>query len=286
MKNIFLFIQRYFVFICFILLQIICIVLLSNSSKTHQAFFAGAANEVTGKINKRYYGTKEYLSLKETNKQLADENARLRNLVLSNFQVSDTTQINKIDSLVKDSLNRFRKYTFLPAKVVANTISSASNYIMLERGLLQGVRKDMSVVTSNGIVGIVVEVSDNYCKVMSLLHRNTKVSAMLLKNNISGDVEWDGADPNFINMKKVNKSAIVKIGDSVVTSTYSANYPSNIMIGTVVEIKPEKSSSFYNLKLKTTVNFFNLQYAYIIRNARFEEQQMLMQKKDVKNTNE
>lgn len=260
--------------------------LLSNSSKTHQAFFAGAANEVTGKINKRYYGTKEYLSLKETNKQLANENARLRNLVLSNFQVSDTTQINKIDSLVKDSLNRFRKYTFLPAKVVANTISSASNYIMLERGLLQGVRKDMSVVTSNGIVGIVVEVSDNYCKVMSLLHRNTKVSAMLLKNNISGDVEWDGADPNFINMKKVNKSAIVKIGDSVVTSTYSANYPSNIMIGTVVEIKPEKSSSFYSLKLKTTVNFFNLQYAYIIKNARFEEQQMLMQKKDVKNTNE
>lgn len=256
--------------------------MLSGSSKTHQAFFASAANEVTGGINKKYYGFREYFSLKETNKQLADENARLRNLLKADFTAPDSTSIVQVDSLVKDSLNRYRKFTFLPAKVVGNTITSNTNYIMLERGSKQGVTKDMSVISPQGIVGVVVEVSDNYSKVMSLLHKFSKVSAMLQKGNTSGDVEWDGNDPHYITMRKVSKGAKVAIGDTVVTSTYSANFPSNIMVGTVVEIKPDPAASFYNLKLKTATNFFNLQYAYLVQNIRFAEQNELAKKKDTK----
>lgn len=283
MKNIFLFIQQYFVFLCFIALQIFCIVLLSKSSKTHEAFFSSAANEVTGKINKRYYGVKDYLALKENNKQLVEENVRLKNLLLSNFQINDTSKIAFIDSLVTDSLNRYRKFTYLPAKVVGNSVTSNANYIMLERGTLQGVTKDMSVVSPAGIIGVVTDVSDNFSKVMSLLHKNTRVSAMLLKNSMSGDVEWDGKNAQFVTMKKVSKTAEVKIGDTVVTSNYSANYPSKLMIGTVVEITPEEANSYNNLKVKTAVNFYSLQYAYIIKNTYWAEQQALQQKKDAKN---
>lgn len=270
-------------FICFILLQIVCVVLLSNSSKTHEAFFSSAANEVTGRINKRYYTAKNYFGLREINQQLAAENAKLKNELSAFYKSTDSSVINYTDSTIKDTANRFRKYTYLPADVVSNSISSNANYIMLERGTLQGVTKDMSVVSPQGIVGIVVGVSDNYSKVMSLLHRNTKVSAMLKKDATSGDIEWDGVDAQFVSMKKVSKSAKVKIGDTVVTSTYSANYPSNLMVGTVVEIKPEQASSFYNIKVKTSVNFFNLQHVNIIKNARFAEQTQLMNTKDTKN---
>lgn len=283
MKNILLFIQQYFVFLCFIALQIFCIVLLSKSSKTHEAFFSSAANEVTGKINKRYYGIKDYLALKENNKQLVEENARLKNLLLSNFQLPDTSKITQIDSLVKDSLNRYRKFTYLPAKVVGNSVTSNANFIMLERGTLQGVTKDMSVVSPAGIIGVVTDVSDNFSKVMSLLHKNTRVSAMLLKNSMSGDVEWDGKNAQFVTMKKVSKTAEAKIGDTVVTSNYSANYPAKLMVGTVVEITPQEANSYNNLKIKTTVNFFSLQYAYIIKNTYWAEQQSLQQKKEPKN---
>jgi rod shape-determining protein MreC len=257
--------------------------MLSGSSKTHQAFFASTANEVTGKINKKYYGFIEYFSLKETNKQLAEENARLKNLLRNDFQSPDSTTVTFIDTLIRDSLNRFRKYTYLPAKVVGNTVTSNTNYLMLERGSKQGVVKDMSVVSPQGIVGVVVEVSDNYCKVMSLLHRNSRVSAMLKKNNSSGDVEWDGSDPHFVTMKKVSKGGAVVVGDTVVTSSYSSNFPSNVMIGRVTEVKPDPASSFNNLKVKTSTNFFNIQYVYLVQNSRFEEQKQLTLKKDTKN---
>lgn len=279
MKNIFLFIKRYFVLICFLILQVICIIMLSNSSKTHEAFFASTANELTGPINKKYYGIKEYFSLKKINKQLNDENAQLRNLLKTNFEVPDSSVITQKDTLLKDTLNQYRKYTYMPARVVGNTISSNTNYLMLERGSKQGVEKNMSVVSPQGVVGIVVEVSENYCRVMSLLHKNTRISAMLKKNKSMGDVEWNGEDPHFVTMRKVSKSANVIVGDTVVTSTYSSNFPSNIMIGKVVQVKPDVSTSFNNVTVKTATDFFNIQYVYIIKNIYYHEQEKLLNKR-------
>ena len=140
----------------------------------------------------------------------------------------------------------------------------------------------MSVVSPQGIVGVVVEVSDNYCKVMSVLHRNSKVSAMLKKGGTSGDIEWDGLDPHFVTMKKVSKSSAVAKGDTVLTSNYSAKFPGNIMVGTVVDVKQDPGTSFFNLKIKTATDFFSIQYVYLVQNVRYEEQTILEKKKDTK----
>ncbi len=275
MKNIFLFIRQYFNLISFLLLQVVCIVLLSSSSKTHETFFAGAANEVTGKINSRYSNLRSYFSLQETNRLLALENTKLRNSLPANFQLPDSSIVNVKDSTLKDSLGRARKYTYLPAKVIGNTYTLQNNYLMLERGSSQGIKKGMSVIGPSGIVGVVVETTDNISKVMSLLHRNSKVSAMLKKDNSAGSIEWDGADPSYLILKNVSKSAKVNKGDSVVTSNYSANFPSHLLIGTVASVIADPSSNFYSLKVKTATNFFTIQYVDIIGNSRYNEQLIL-----------
>lgn len=272
MKNIFLFIQRNFTFLSFLLLEIACIVLLSNSSKTHQVFFSAASNEVTGKFDKQYNNWRYYFSLKETNAQLVAENARLRNLLPSNFQAIDISKKIMIDSTVRDSLGKIRKYTLFPAKVIGNTVTLQTNYLTLERGSLQGVKKGMAVIGSDGIVGVVVIVSENNSRVMSLLHRNSRVSAMLKKDNIAGSIEWDGVDPNFLLLKNIPKSAKVAKGDSVLTSTYSANFPSHLLIGTVNSVVADATSNFYTLKVKTATNFFSIQYVYLVENLRYAEQ--------------
>jgi len=272
LKNIFIFIRQNFTFISFILLEVFCIVLLSSSSKSHQLFFSAAAEDATGKFNKQYNNWRYYFSLKETNQQLAEENARLRNLLPLNFQSPDTIKKVYVDSLYRDSLGKRRKYTLLSAKVIGNTVTLQTNFITLERGSLQGVKKGMAVVGSEGIVGVVVSISENNARVMSLLHRNSKVSAMLKKDNNAGSIEWDGADPSFLILKNIPKSARVVRGDSVVTSNYSANFPSHLLIGTVNNIVVDPSSNFYTLRVKTATNFFTLQYAYLIDNFRYAEQ--------------
>lgn len=256
--------------------------LLTRSSKSHDSFFSSAANEVTGRINQQYSGVRQYFSLSETNRLLFEENARLKNELKNNYIDTANTRVQVTDSTVKDSTGKWRKYSFLPARVIGNTVTLQTNFLTIERGTLQGVHKGMAVTSSQGIVGVVVEAGANISRVMSLLHRNSKVSAMLKKDAVAGSLEWDGASPEFLTLRNIPKSSVIKRGDTVLTSFYSANFPSQLMVGTVAEIRSDSESNFFSLKVKTAVNFFNIQYVYLIENARYTEQITLESPSSVK----
>ncbi len=275
MRNIILFIRRFFTLVVFLVLQGICLAILVNYNKTYQAVFANTANEVTGRIDKQYNDVQYFFHLKETNRQLAEENVRLRNQLLENFRGADTGKIKHIDSTLRDTLGRLRIYTWLPAKVVSSSVSEENNYLTLLRGKNQGVVPDMAVVGPDGIVGKVILVSDNFSRVMSLLHHNSKVSAMLKKGGYNGIVEWDGKSSHYIIMKGISKSAAVQKGDTVLTSNLSGNFPPGLMVGTVAEVQASQESNFYTLKVKSATNFFNLQYAYLVENKMYQEQKKL-----------
>ena len=259
------------------MLQIVCIVLLTRSSKSHDTFFSTAANEVTGRINRQYSGVTQYFALRETNRLLAEENTQLRNLLKDNFIDTVAKQITMADSTMRDSSGRTRKFSFLPAHVIGNTVTLQYNYLTIERGSLQGVKKGMAVTSPQGIVGVVVEVGPNISRIMSLLHRKSKVSAMLKKDGVAGSLEWDGVDPSYLILTDIPKSSAIKPGDTVLTSTYSANFPPKLPIGTVNKISSDAESNFYTLRIKTAVNFFSIQYVYLIDNVFYQEQMNLEQ---------
>lgn len=275
MKNIFIFIRRYFNFLFFLVLQMLSLFLLVRYNATHEAVYAGVANEITGRINEQYNKVQNYFYLKENNRLLLEENTRLKNMLRMDFENPDSSRIAVIDSLVTDTSGRQRKFTWLAAKVVNNTVSQQLNYLTLHRGANQGVKRDMAVIGQQGVVGTVIDVSQNFSRVMSVLHRNSKVSSMLKKGNISGTVEWDGKDPNYITLKNIPKKVAVAKGDSVVTSSYSANFPSNIMVGIVTEILSDPDSNYLIIRLKTATNFYNLEYVNLVENVQWEEQSRL-----------
>ena len=259
-------------------LQVICIVMMAKYNTTHEAVFAGVANEVTGSINTQYNNVEYYFKLKKTNTQLAEENARLRNLLKQNFEGSDTSKVFYIDSVYKDTTNLIRKFAWLEAKVVRNSTDRQTNTITLQRGALQGVKKDMAVVSiNNTVVGVVKEVSDNYCVVMSVLHRNSKVSSMLKKDKSSGTTSWEGKNPQMLTLGYITKSSKVAVGDTVLTTGFGS-YPAGLMVGTVGSIDADPASTFYTLQLKSATNFSSLQYVYLVENMAYAEQSQLEEK--------
>jgi len=275
-RNIFLFIRRYLNFIIFLVLQVVCIIFLVNYNTTHEAVFKNVSMEATGWVDKQYTGVESYFGLKAENKRLAEENNTLRNMLSSNFSGPDTSRTFFIDSLLKDTTGKVRKFTWLPAKVINNSISGQMNYITLERGTQQGVKKGMAVVApGNSIVGVVVSVSNNYSIVMSVLHRNSKVSSMLKKDNNSGTLEWDGKDPLELTLKNIPKSAKVVKGDTVLTSQYSSVFPYGLMVGKITGIDADPASNFFTLKVRPVTNFSSIQYVYLVDNLLFTEQKQL-----------
>lgn len=284
MKNIIAFVRAYFNFLVFLALQVYCIVLITKHSKPHEVYYGGVASSITGNINAKVSSVYNYFGLNEVNKSLAAENARLKDSLRSsklnmNSPVVMGDSIWKATHSADTTSNMPQKYHYLPALIVRNDINSQFNFLTLEIGSKQGAYKGMGVVGPDGIVGEVVDVNNNYAVVMSLLHRKSIVSAMLKKDKNTGTIEWDGVDPTILTLRNIPKSAKVTKGDTVVTSTYSSIYPPYLSIGYIESVKPDNSSNFYILKVKTATNFFNIQHAYAISNYRYAEQKSIEQSK-------
>ncbi len=275
MRNVFLFIRKYSNFLFFLLLQITALSFLFRYNKYHEAAFMNVAGEFTGSINQRYSKVEYYFRLKNINEQLALENARLNQLLKENYERVDGNEKSVLDTVQTDSLREIRKYSWMGAKVVGSSVNTQVNFITIHRGSLQNVRPNMGVMSPQGIVGTVVNVSENYASVMTLLHRQYKVVVKLKNGGERGTVEWDGISPTYVTLKDIPKSAKVQKGDSVVTSPTSSLFPGNLMVGTIEEILDDKSSNFYTLKVKPATNFFNIEYVYVIANTQLLEQKRL-----------
>jgi rod shape-determining protein MreC len=274
-RNVFLFIRKYANFLFFLVLQIIALSFLFRYNKYHEAVFMNFAGEITGSLDQRYSTVEYYFKLKKINEQLATENARLNQMLKENYERPDANGKLVMDTVQLDSLRQVQKYTWLGARVVGSTVSTQTNFITIHRGSNQGVQPNMGVVSPLGIVGTVVNVSQNFASVMTILHRQYKVVVKLKNSGDRGTVEWDGISPSFVTLKDIPKSAKVQKGDSVVTSPTSSLFPGNIMVGTVEEIADDKSSNFYTLKLKPATNFFNIEFVYVIANSQVVEQKRM-----------
>lgn len=278
MRNIFLFIRRYFNFLFFAVLQIIALYILFHYNRFHEAAFMGVASEITGRVSDKYNNITYYFNLKKTNEELVKENAELRNRLQANFGTSDTLSREVIDSAkaVNDTTGKIRKFMWRPAKVVYNTVNLQKNTFTIERGSNQGVHDDMGVISPSGVAGVVINTSSNFSIAMSLLHSNMKVSASLKKTGETGSVFWDGISPLYLTMNNVPKSVPVAVGDSIVTSPYGVyRFPQGVMVGTVAAIVEDKSSNFYTLRIKPATNFYNIEYVNVVENMQKAEQQKL-----------
>ncbi len=276
MRNVFLFIRKYSNFLFFLLLQIISLSFLFRYNKYHEAAFMNVAGEFTGSINQRFSKVESYFRLKEINEQLASENLRLNKMLKENYESAGGPEKMVSDTIQTDSLREIKKYVWMGAKVVGSTINTQVNFLTIHRGTLQGIRPNMGVTGPQGIVGQVLNVSENYATVWTLLNRQFKVVVKLKNGGERGTLEWDGVSPLYLTLKDIPKSAKLKKGDSVVTSPTSSMFSgAQLMVGEIDEIVDDKSSNFYTLKVKPSTNFSSIEYVYVIENTQLAEQNHL-----------
>jgi rod shape-determining protein MreC len=269
MRNVLLFIRRYATFLYFLLLQGFAVYLIVRYNKYHNAVFSGTMNKVTGTVNTQYNRVQEYLTLKEQNARLSKANEQLLNQLKQNFESADTASRVVTDSVAIDTLGTRRKWRYYQAKVVAASVAAQNNFIVLHRGSGQQLKEGMGVADPlNGVVGKIIEVTDDYAVVISLLSRtgDFKVSAKLKRGGETGFITWNGQEPNLVSLNDIRKSADVKKGDTVYTSGATATFPHGLMVGTVAEVVPDKSTTNFRITVRTTANFYNLQYVNVIEN--------------------
>lgn len=290
MRNLIIFLRRYFNFFLFLLLEVICLIFVFRTNNFQRSVYLNSANGVSGKLYTRYNDIQYYFHLKSTNDSLVQENLALRQQLLTSFDVRDTTSEVRFDTLRKftnDTARKLlsmevRKFLYRSAKVVNNSVNKSVNTITLNRGSRDGIRPNMGVIGPNGVVGVVRTASENFSVVISMLTKSSgssssfSFSSRLQRSGEIGTVYWDGYDAGYVTMKDVPRSAKLHKGDTVVTSGFSAVFPENLNIGYIDTFYVgEKASTSYTIRLKLATNFYNLQYVYVIENLLRNEQERL-----------
>jgi rod shape-determining protein MreC len=234
-----------------------------------------SSNRTVATIYQTAASTKEYFSLKQENDRLAQENAILRNFHRSSFTVLPLKEFTRRDTLYK------QQYSYISAKVVNSSVNKRRNFLTLNVGSEQGVKQDMGVMSSDGIVGIVTNVSRNFASVLSLLHKDVRVNCQLKKDGSYGPLIWDGRDFRYCLLTDIPTHSKIKTGDTVVTSELSGIFPEGIMVGTIVFFEKRQNESFYTARVRLSADLKKVNHVYVIKNKFKGERDSLEQKTQV-----
>ena len=276
MRNLGIFVRKYNAFFLFLIFEISSLVIFVKYNSFQKATFITSSNEVTGSLYAKVNQFYSYLSLKEVNDNLARENAALRNQLKSSFYVDSAGKHKVTDTVYK------QQYEYIAAKVINNSVNSPQNYITINKGSKQGIAKGMGVISNLGIVGKVINVSEHFAVIQSLLHKDSRFSAILANNKELGYIEWgDDLDPHKGLLNDVSNNAQPKIGEQVVTSGHSL-FPEGIPIGKISNLHTKGGGFSLNMEVTLAVDFTKLEYVEVVNNKFATEQAGLeaQQKKD------
>ena len=277
MGRILQFLYRVRAFLLFAFLEFLAIwMIVANNSPQGAAFF-NSSNEAVGNALKKQADIVQFFSLTEANESLIGENAALLKQ-LSALQVAPDSMQLVLDSLLEAT------YEFRGARVIANSLRYSQNYLTLNKGSKQGIKPGMGVFNSQGAVGRIKSVSENYSVAFSLLNTSLLISSKIKSSDVFGSVQWDGGDASEAKLLYVPRHVKAVKGDSVATSGFNAVFPEGVLIGVISNVEVNKKDSNYlSITVKLSTDFSKLNYVYLVENTRFTELDSLYKQSELTN---
>jgi rod shape-determining protein MreC len=242
-----------------------------------QAKFLSSSNGISGYFFENFAGIFQVFDLKKANTELAEENAQLRTALqhyqlrsASNSRQSYLSERNPLITMTRDSLNKI-VYFFTTARVINNSVNQRHNFLTLNKGRYQGVKTNMGVVSAGRVVGLVTDVGDNYCTVISILNERWKLSAKIKRNDFFGSLSWNGKDYRKVQLNEIPYHVPVQNGDTIVTTGFSSSFPEGLEIGIVSEYSLGSGSNFYKIDVNLAVDFRSIVQVALVENRQLKE---------------
>ena len=270
----------------YFILLLFSLSLIFNSNYFHRSKVIILLNNISSFSSENFDYINEYFELKDINLDLTKENLFLK------IQLEKVKQYSNLDSLKNTN------FTFRNAKVISNNLSSFKNHLIINKGVRHGLKNEMGVINSTGIVGIINRTSKNYSSVMSVLNIDTKINAKVKRTSHFGTLEWNGRRTSYLVLNDIPETANIKVGDSIITGGMSLIFPEGINIGVVSEIINQNKISdtvvrfggninkakyldfdfkenYLTVKVKLHTDMNNLNNVYVIESLNREEFQKI-----------
>jgi len=256
--------------VLFIFLLIISISFLNSKSYFHQTKIAKFSLMISGNLNDFKSSIINYLKLNKENKLLIQENLFLKSNRIKN--------LHKNKELIKSEKEIYFPFSYINARIVKNNYNRKENYIIINKGEEDGVKIEMGVINSKGIVGIINKVSKNYSSIISIINSNIKINAKIKHTNHFGSIGWTGEKINTMILEDIVSTANISIGDTIISGGMSSYFPSELEIGKIISLKKQKNSGYYSIEVELFNSPSQWEYVYVIKNKDIEEIKKLERK--------
>lgn len=273
MSALFKFFLRYGNYLLFLFLEVVSLVAAAHSGAFQRSKFFAMSHSVASHVYAARESVTQYVGLSKANMQLSVENAVLRNELFRYKQLYQQA-LSSVDTVKRTPLDPTLAYESYAAKVINNGVGAIDNYITLNRGRLDGIHEDMSVIAGGSAVGVVECVSDHFSVVLPLLNPKAQLSCKIAGKNTDslgtshikdiGSLVWTGGDTRFAHLEKVPRHVPLKKGDKVITSGYSDFFPEGLLVGQIEKFGISNDDNYYDIVVRLSVNFHQLQYVEVL----------------------
>jgi rod shape-determining protein MreC len=204
---------------------------------------------------------RDIASLRERNAELEAENSRLQTqIIVLQQQISEAQVLYGLLNFERQQPEN----QYVAASVIGRDPNPFMGYIIIKAGSDQGIRRGMPVVTEQGLVGRISTVSASASLVQLITDPSSAVNVRLsssqteaiLSGSVTGDVILD----------LVPQDITIQPGELVLTSGLGGNYPPNIVIGQVLNVRRQENELFQGASVQTVVDFSQLQVILVITN--------------------
>lgn len=257
-------VQRIFIAVVFILLEVAALLMLSHNNQLQRLWIARISHGFMARTWGTTQAISDYFSLKGQNDRLALENDRLQRIVRSYELAAKEADPASRPVLMDNGFN------YIPATIVKSSSNTQHNYLIIDKGSEDGVVRNSGIITSNGVIGIVDAVSPHYSYAISFLNTELFISARLGESGAVGPLAWDGTSSDGAILKEIPLQFKFEPGDTVYTSGYSSIFPPDIPIGVAGESKIINGAT-NEIKVRLFQNHKALKYVTVVGNTRAEE---------------
>lgn len=241
--------------------------LIVTYNNTQKEIFINSTNILSTSISAKMDQYEQYFGLETENKELQKQNALLLQKIFESGINSTSVPEYKKDS--------FQQFEIIPVTICNSTFTYRNNNLTLCQGSKDGLKEDLGVITENGIVGIIRDLSPNRARVMSILHAQSVIDCSLKKGGAHGSLVWSGGSPKILDLIDVPKHINVEVGDTVITSGFSTIFPKGLPVGKVVKKELPKGSNIFDISVEIFNDPAAVKYAYVIINKMTAEQKQL-----------
>lgn len=269
MRNLIAFLKRFQIFLVFVLLQVSALVMYVRYSEFAKFQFFSSANSINGSLFTVRYAITKHFNLENTNSKLEQENAALHEkLKQSHYQL-------KRNQIIINDTTYQKQYTYVAATVVNNTFDRRNNFMTIDIGTNQGIKKGMGVISSKGVVGIVHLVGRHFAVVKTILSKNINIDVNLVNEGAFGFLKWDGVNPLICQITGISNDIVIKKYTKAITRGGSGIFPRGIPVGVITRRKQIEGKPLWDLQVRIAEDFRTIQHVYVVKNNLLNEQKLL-----------